>query len=134
MEDWIYTMKKKKLRLIIPFILIAAAIVFLIRHITAELTLGRYTVNTDESLDITIAQISDLHSCRYGKDMEELVNAADSLSPDIVCYVTGNHEHRRDPDELNNETTLIVSRGLARKSHRVPRLNNAPEVAEIKLK
>lgn len=270
-------MKKKKLWLIIPFVLIAAAVIFLIRHITMKLSIGRYTVDTDEDPDITIAQISDLHSCRYGKDMQELVSAVDSLSPDIVCltgdifdddlpnensltflaaiaakypcyYVTGNHEHRRDPDELEDllarmeemgihllrnryeiaevrgqkvclagiwgderesfaysflkelpsdlytvllchypeftgayrtsgidlilsghahggqwrlrsdgegliapgqglfpkysgglyelgdETTLIVSRGLARESHYVPRLNNAPEVLEIKLK
>ncbi|MCI5752279.1 MAG: metallophosphoesterase [Oscillospiraceae bacterium] len=83
-----------------------------------------YTVHTDKiSEAVRIAQVSDLHSCYYGKDMENLVNAIDETSPDMVVltgdiyddsadsgntctfldrigrkypcyYVTGNHEQR----------------------------------------
>lgn len=95
----------------------------------ARLTTREYNI-ADKRLDgpIRLAMISDLHSCRYGKDQSELIKALEKAKPDILLlggdifddevphknaasfikgvsgkfpcyYVPGNHEYRADDTE-----------------------------------
>lgn len=115
--------------------------IWLLCHITQALTIGRYEVGEGDGAGLVIAHISDLHSCRYGDGMAELTAAVDGIAPDIVCltgdifdddlpcdnsltflaaiaakypcyYVTGNHEHRRDPAELADLLSQMEALGI----------------------
>ena len=100
----------------------AAAILLLLIAGDARLLTVTYTIET-ERLDkpVRLAVLTDLHSCVYGEDQQELLAAVDALKPDAVllggdivddqmpeeaawktvtglaekypcAYVTGNHE------------------------------------------
>lgn len=102
-------------------ILIIAVLLF--PAFDCRLCIRRYEIITDKMTEnIRIALITDLHSCRYGKDEKELIRAIDSQNPDMILlggdicddkisddnvefllkgiadrypcyYVTGNHEY-----------------------------------------
>ena len=117
------------------FILLLCIILFDTRLKTVN-----YTVDASE-LDgkIRIALVTDLHSCRYGKNQQKLIDAIDRQQPDIVLlggdivddhmafdnaeiflaaiakkypcyYVTGNHEYwsRR----INDILDIMYSNGI----------------------
>lgn len=108
----------------IKYIIIGAALLLLCLILfDARMKTVHYTVDAPE-LDgkVRIALVTDLHSCRYGKDQQKLIDAIDHQQPDIVLlggdiiddhmafdnaeiflaaiakkypcyYVTGNHEY-----------------------------------------
>ncbi len=114
----------KILLLLILVLLLAAA--FDVRLKTAVYHIDSYKV----SRPVTLALLTDLHSCRYGDGQQQLISAIDSQKPDIILlggdifdedmphdnaktllssltdrypcyYVTGNHEYScEDFDEL----------------------------------
>ncbi len=49
-----------------------------------RLRLVRYRIKG--SVNLKIVQISDLHGCRYGKNMDKLVEIINDENPDIVVY------------------------------------------------
>lgn len=89
----------------------------------ARLAVRRYTITTDKLKGLVrLALVTDLHSCRYGRDQEQLLSALEQAAPDLVLlggdifddelladpamaflkgavaqfpcyYVTGNHEY-----------------------------------------
>ena len=106
-------------------ILLAAAVVLLILAIFAfdtRLMVRRYSIEAEEiETPIHIALVTDLHSCNYGENQSNLIDAIDAESPDVILlggdifddvkedtntelflagiagrypiyYVTGNHE------------------------------------------
>lgn len=117
------TKKKRKFFL---RIIIAMLIIFIVLAIMSlPLKVRIYSIHTPKvSEPVRIAQISDLHSEYYGRDMKNLLDALDKQSPDIVVltgdifddvrdngntrtfikaaaekypcyYISGNHEHRK---------------------------------------
>ena len=117
-----------------------AAVFLILSAISFPLRTVRYTlVSRKVSKKVRIVQISDLHSCSYGKDMKNLINAVDAAEPDIIVltgdifdnrtdnknsdtllkaiaqkypcyYVPGNHEHRTG--EIENIKKLFSSYGV----------------------
>lgn len=116
----------KKTKYIFLRIMAVLFIIFIILSIMSfPLKVRSYSISTPKvSEPVRIAQISDLHSEKYGKDMKSLINALDEKSPDIVVltgdifddvkdngntrtfikaavkkypcyYISGNHEHRK---------------------------------------
>lgn len=112
----------KKRRIMVPIILLALACP-VIPGFDSGLKVRCYTVESDAvQAPVRVALISDLHSCGYGENQRELIDAVDSQNPDLVLmtgdifddelpddnteqflrgvgkrypcyYVTGNHEH-----------------------------------------
>ena len=102
--------------------LLAAAVVLLLLALDNRLTVRRYRIETEKVTEsIRILVVSDLHSCAYGENQRELLDAVAVEAPDLVllagdivddvlpeenawtvlealaerwpcCYVTGNHE------------------------------------------
>lgn len=111
--------KRKKLYILILFVLL---IVFLFAGLFNRLTVTKYTIQNDKiETDIKIVLLTDLHSCSYGESQNQLIEAIDKQSPDLILlsgdilddvlpddnvmklldgiadrypcyYVTGNHE------------------------------------------
>ena len=105
--------------------LLAAAVILLILAIFAfdsRLMVRKYTIEAEEiETPVRIALVTDLHSCYYGKNQFDLIDAIDAQKPDVILlggdifddvkddtntelflsgiadrypiyYVTGNHE------------------------------------------
>lgn len=82
-----------------------AAVFFMLSAISFPLRTVRYTlVSRKVSKKVRIVQISDLHSCSYGKDMKNLINAVDAAEPDIIV-ITGDIFDNRT-DNKNSDTLL----------------------------
>jgi len=106
-------------------ILLAAAVILLILAIFAfdtSLMVRKYSIEEEEiETPICIALVTDLHSCYYGENQSDLIDAIDAVNPDVILlggdifddvkedtntelfftgiagrypiyYVTGNHE------------------------------------------
>lgn len=137
--------KRKKLRTILIIILCLLTI-FILLGFYNELNVQYYSIEAKNiENNIRIALISDLHSCRYGENMSDLVDAINQQSPDIVVlvgdifddvipddntecflsqisdlyhcyYVTGNHEYWSGSTEFENKMKIIDERGITRLS------------------
>lgn len=111
-----------------------------------ELQVVRYAVHTEDGFpSIRIAQVSDLHSCAYGDDQRELLEAIDRENPDLVvltgdifdgslpmepavaflrgvqgkypCYfVTGNNEYEKGGDAFAERMAVLTEYGIIRLS------------------
>ncbi|MCI7768540.1 MAG: metallophosphoesterase [Oscillospiraceae bacterium] len=104
---------------LISLFLILSTLSFPLRTVIYSIRTGKVTK------PVRIAQVSDLHSDYYGKNMKNLLNAIDEQSPDLIVltgdifdeesdnentriflkdisqkypcfYVSGNHEHRKN--------------------------------------
>ena len=122
---------------IIVILLIILAIVFIIVGLYCGLTVRNYSIESEKiSSNIRIALITDLHSCYYGKNMNNLVDSIEKQNPDIVLlggdifddifsnsntdiflssiykkyqiyYVTGNHECRNSLKKFNKQMVIL---------------------------
>jgi len=111
-----------KTSVIVLSVSIILLIVLIITAFDTRLLIRRYTVEAENiSAPIRIVLVTDLHSCRYGENQSELVEAIDVQDPDVILlggdifddentdtntelflagiagrypsyYVTGNHE------------------------------------------
>lgn len=82
-----------------------AAVFFMLSAISFPLRTVRYTlVSRKVSKKVRIVQISDLHSCSYGKDMKNLINAVDAAEPDIIVLTGDIFDNRTD--NKNSDTLL----------------------------
>lgn len=82
-----------------------AAVFFILSAISFPLRTVRYTlVSRKVSKKVRIVQISDLHSCSYGKDMKNLINAVDAAEPDIIVLTGDIFDNRTD--NKNSDTLL----------------------------
>ena len=111
-----------------------------------ELQVVQYAVHTEDGFpSIRIAQVSDLHSCAYGEDQRELLEAIDRENPDLVvltgdifdgslpmeptvaflrgvqgkypCYfVTGNNEYEKGGDAFAERMAVLTEYGIIRLS------------------
>src|SRR5699024_3457748 len=65
--------------------LMAAVVVLLLLALDNRLVVRRYTVESDKLTErVRLAIVSDLHSCAYGKDQKELLDAVAAEEPDLV--------------------------------------------------
>lgn len=82
-----------------------AAVFFMLSAISFPLRTVRYTlVSRKVSKKVRIVQISDLHSCSYGKDMKNLISAVDAAEPDIIVLTGDIFDNRTD--NKNSDTLL----------------------------
>ena len=135
-----------KILLIIIIVLFVSGSTFILGGLNSELLTVDYSVKgRSNTPDMKIAVISDLHSCKYGENQSELIDAVDAGKPDIVImtgdifdrarddsfsntflsiiskkypcyYVTGNHEYRLGPDVYETRMNFIDSLGIVRLS------------------
>ena len=93
--------KKKKIYLI----LLIALLIFIIIGLDQRLLVRYYALDTEKITNpVRIVLITDLHSCRYGKNQEILLNAVEEQHPDIIA-LAGDIFDDQLPDE-NTETVL----------------------------
>ena len=138
--------KSKNRRLTILFILVFL-LAFIIYGIYNPLSVSEITVSS-EAIDtpIKIALISDLHSCKYGDNQTELIDAIDEQNPDLIClvgdifddkipddnaeifiakiserypcyYVTGNHEFWAGTRAFQEKMEILEKHGVIRLSN-----------------
>lgn len=96
--------KRKRRALCIAAAAVLAAGAFIVPGFSTKLAVREYKIETD-GVNARIALISDLHSCRYGDDQEELYDAVISQKPDIVV-LCGDIFDDKLPD--NNAERLIA--------------------------
>ena len=112
----------RKVRINPKLIIFMLLAVFFVSGFDARLKIRNYTVDSEKiQTPLRIALISDLHSCKYGENQRQILDALDSQNPDLVMlagdifddvlpddntedflkgmdskypvfYVTGNHE------------------------------------------
>lgn len=120
-----------------------------------EMRVVRYAVHAEDGFpSIRIAQVSDLHSCAYGEDQCELLEAIDRENPDLVvltgdifdgslpmepavaflrgiqgkypCYfVTGNNEYEKGRNAFEKRMAVLTECGIIR-------LSGGMEVIQVK--
>ena len=121
-------------------ILLAAAVILLILAIFAfdtRLMVRKYSIEAEEiETPIRVALVTDLHSCYYGENQSELIDAIDAENPDVILlggdifddvkedtntelflagiagrypiyYVTGNHECWGGKYRFDNQMAIL---------------------------
>lgn len=105
------TSPKKNKRILIKTAAVLAGAFAVLSAASFPMKTVYYTVHTDKiSESVRIAQVSDLHSCYYGKDMENLVNAIDETSPDMVVLTGDIYDNT-----VNNDNTRTFLKQIVRK-------------------
>lgn len=75
----------KKKRFKKKFLLLLTIVVLCIYAFRTDINIVKYSLESDKiSSDITVAVVSDLHSCNYGNNQKELVSKLNKENPDIV--------------------------------------------------
>ena len=98
---------KKCIRPIIFFIIIA----FLFSAFDVRLKTVEYTITSDKITNpIRIALVTDLHSCKYGKNQKTLIDAVVKQNPDIVLLGGDIFD-----DKIPDENTELFLAGIAGK-------------------
>ncbi len=117
-----------------------ALIVFVLLGLNRKLKVVTYNIETEKITNKTkIAVITDLHSCKYGENQVDLINAIEKENPEVILlvgdiyddvmpnentsifleamskkypmyYVTGNHEYWSD--DINGILSLVQSFGI----------------------
>lgn len=77
-------------------ILLAIA-VFAVLALDCRLAVRHYTLQSDKvDAPVRLVLISDLHSCRYGKDQQNLIRAVREQQPDLVLLAGDIFDEQRD--------------------------------------
>ena len=122
---------------IIVLAIIFALIVLTILAFDSRLLIRKYTIEAEEiEKTIRIALVTDLHSCYYGENQSDLIDAIDKENPDIILlggdifddvkedtntelflagiadkypcyYVTGNHEYWGGRYRFDNQMAIL---------------------------
>ncbi|MDD6268476.1 MAG: metallophosphoesterase [Oscillospiraceae bacterium] len=137
-----YTAPRKKKKIIVFSVVLAVAALLLIPGLYNGLCIQKYQIE-DERINNTvrIAHISDLHSCKYGRQQENLIKAIDSQTPDVILmtgdmfddgsndentefflqgiyekypcyYVTGNHEFYSEKEQFYEKMSMLEQYGV----------------------
>ena len=103
--------KAKKIIITIVVLLILAFAAYVVLGYNDQLTVQQYTVQTNK-LDarIRIALITDLHSCKYGEKQQELIEAIDAQSPDLVAFSGDIFD-----DDIPDDNTEYLLQGITKK-------------------
>lgn len=135
--------KRNKInRLIALLSVLAVVAVILLIAADSRLVVRTYTIETEKiDAPIRIALITDLHSCSFGENQKELVEAIEDQSPDILLlggdifddvqdntnsvlflsavsgkypcyYVTGNHEYWSTDEDFASDMRTLKRYGI----------------------
>jgi len=134
--------EKKSLRTIALIFVFALLVSFVLIALNDELVVREYTIEDNRiTSPVRIALITDLHSCKYGENQQELIAAVDRLSPDLILlggdiyddevphtntelflagiagrypiyYVTGNHEYWAGAEEWALIKGMLENHGI----------------------
>lgn len=103
--------KKKSRHIFIKLLALLIIIFFILSVISFPLKIVTYEIFTDKVTEpVRIAQVSDLHSEYYGRDMKTLLEAIDGQSPDVIVLTGDIFDDVRD-----NENTRIFLKAAAAK-------------------
>ncbi|WP_432651572.1 metallophosphoesterase [Huintestinicola sp.] len=103
--------KRKGRHIFIKLIVLLIIIFFILSAVSFPLKTVTYEIFTDKITEpVRIAQVSDLHSEYYGRDMKTLLEAIDEQSPDVIV-LTGDIFD----DVADNENTRIFLKAAAAK-------------------
>lgn len=124
----------------VGLLILAGLIILLLYAFSESLRVVRYTIESEKlSAPVRILLLTDLHSCYYGEEQNDLLRKIHRTEPDIIClggdifddatshqgsidlldgiadlypcfYITGNHEHWSD--EVNILNGLMTSYGV----------------------
>ncbi|MBE6606959.1 MAG: metallophosphoesterase [Ruminococcaceae bacterium] len=133
--------KKNKIRLVIAAIALALLILAILA-LDLRLKTVCYEIESDKVENrVRIALVTDLHSCKYGKDQKKLIKALEKQNPDIVLlggdifddeladdntekfisaiagkypcyYVTGNHEFMCSDESFLKKMNFLEEKGV----------------------
>ena len=104
------TKKKPAKKLILPIIFFII-IAFLFSAFDVRLKIVEYTITSDKITNpIRIALVTDLHSCKYGKNQKTLIDAVVKQNPDIVLLGGDIFD-----DKIPDENTELFLAGIAGK-------------------
>lgn len=139
-------MKKKKRILLSAVVLL---VIFVMFGLNNGLAIRHYTIDADGiGAPVRIVLIADLHSCRYGENEQELIEAVDAQAPDLVMlsgdifddvlpdentgdllralsknypcyYVTGNHEYWSGSDAFARKMSVLEQYNITRLSDKM---------------
>lgn len=102
---------KKTKHKFLKIIAVLFGIFLILAVISFPLKTVYYTINSPKITEnVRVAQISDLHSCYYGKDMKTLLDALDNAAPDIVTLTGDIYD-----DIADNDNTRIFLKSAAKK-------------------
>lgn len=91
------------------FWIILIIAVLLVPAFDCRLCIRRYEIITDKTAEsVRIALVTDLHSCRYGKEEKELIWAIDSQHPDVVLLGGDICD-----DKISDDNVEFLLRGIA---------------------
>lgn len=91
------------------FWIILIIAVLLVPAFDCRLCIRRYEIITDKTAEsVRIALVTDLHSCRYGKEEKELIRAIDSQHPDMVLLGGDICD-----DKISDDNVEFLLRGIA---------------------
>lgn len=137
-------MKKRRTKILL--ILLAVLLCLLLPGFYNALKVVHYTVNADNvAQPIRVALVADLHSCAYGEDQRELLEAIEKEAPDLLLlggdifddqipndraaaflkgiqgkypcyYVAGNHEYWSGKEGFAEKMAILDSYGVIRLS------------------
>lgn len=103
--------KPKKKYTILKVTAVLAAIVVILGAASFPMKTVVYIVETSEvHSSVRIVQISDLHSCCYGKNMKNLINAVDEQQPDIIVLTGDIYD-----DKMDNKNTRTLLKYIGAK-------------------
>ncbi len=89
--------------------LLGLFLLFIICGLQYNLKIRYYTIDSELiSENVRILIVSDLHSCKYGKNQEKLINAIDEINPDIIA-LTGDIVDDELPEEPAYELLSFVA-------------------------
>lgn len=104
-----FSLSGKKKWLLIP----AAIVLFLLLFIALDrrMIIREYTVEDDRiTAPVRIALVTDLHSCRYGKNQQELIDAVLDLKADVLLLGGDIFD-----DEIEDTNTALFLAGVSEK-------------------
>ncbi|MBE6954357.1 MAG: metallophosphoesterase [Ruminococcaceae bacterium] len=134
--------KKRILRTLLLIVVFTMLVCFVLMALNSSLVVRRYQIEDDRiTAPVRIALLTDLHSCKYGENQQELIRALDELSPDLVLlggdiyddevphdnterflsgiagcylcyYVTGNHEYWAGAEEWAHIKSMLEAHNI----------------------
>lgn len=84
--------------LVIGFlILLLILLVYCLSHVTKDLAVTHYSIETGLAQPIRIVQLSDLHNAEFGEHNSELIRLVKEQQPDLIV-MTGDMINKKDED------------------------------------
>jgi predicted MPP superfamily phosphohydrolase len=132
----------KKNKIIILASAILALLILAVFALDVRLKIQHYEIESDKVENrVRIALVTDLHSCKYGKDQKKLIDALEKQNPDLVLlggdifddkiepentkkfisaiadkypcyYVTGNHEFMCSDESFLENMNFLEEKGV----------------------